>query len=97
MSIAENLDKIKKEIPSHVKLVAVTKTKPIAAILEAYHAGHKIFGENKVQEIIEKYPLLPKDIEWHHIGHLQTNKVKFIAPPSFFLSCFISSIILSSA
>ena len=79
MSIAENLDKIKSEIPSTVKLVAVSKTKPVQVILEAYRAGHKIFGENKVQEMVEKYPLLPKDIEWHHIGHLQTNKVKYIA------------------
>ena len=80
MNIAENISRIKSEIPTHIALVAVSKTKPVEAILEAYRAGHKIFGENKVQEMIEKYPALPKDIEWHHIGHLQTNKVKYIAP-----------------
>jgi pyridoxal phosphate enzyme (YggS family) len=60
--------------------VAVTKTQPPEAILQAYHAGHRIFGENKVQELVSKYELLPKEIEWHMIGHLQTNKVKFIVP-----------------
>lgn len=80
MSIQENLSKIKNEIPSQVKLVAVSKTKPDTDILEAYHAGHKIFGENKVQELVDKYEKLPKDIEWHFIGHLQSNKVKYLAP-----------------
>ena len=80
MAIAENLKRIKTTIPPKVKLVVVSKTRSIEAIMDAYDAGQKIFGENKVQELIEKYPLLPKDIEWHHIGHLQTNKVKFIAP-----------------
>jgi pyridoxal phosphate enzyme (YggS family) len=61
-------------------LVAVSKTKPNEDILEAYHAGHKIFGENKVQDLVQKYEQLPKDIEWHFIGHPQTNKVKYIAP-----------------
>ncbi len=63
-----------------VTLVAVSKTKPQSAILEIYHQGHKIFGENRVQELVEKYEALPKDIDWHLIGHLQTNKVKYIAP-----------------
>jgi hypothetical protein len=80
MSIAENIKKIKSEIPPPVKLVVVTKTHPAEKILEAYNAGHKIFGENRVQELTEKQKLLPKDIEWHLIGHLQTNKVKLIAP-----------------
>lgn len=80
MSIARNLKIIKNELPEQVKLVAVSKTHPIESILEAYNAGHKIFGENKVQELVQKYEQLPKDIEWHMIGHLQTNKVKFIAP-----------------
>jgi pyridoxal phosphate enzyme (YggS family) len=80
MSIAENLNKIKNEIPETATLVAVSKTKPIEAIQEAYDSGQRIFGENKVQELTEKYEGLPKDIEWHLIGHLQTNKVKFIAP-----------------
>ena len=80
MSIAENLKKLKAEIPSHVKLVAVTKTYPADIIMQAYDAGYKIFGENRVQEITGKYEQLPKDIEWHLIGHLQTNKVKYIAP-----------------
>jgi PLP dependent protein len=78
--ISENLKRILIEIPSHVKLVAVSKTKPIEAILEAYNAGQKSFGENKVQEMDQKHEQLPKDIEWHLIGHLQTNKVKYIAP-----------------
>jgi len=80
MNIAGNIEAIKKKLPKGVKLVAVSKTKPNADILEAYHAGHKIFGENKVQDLVQKYEQLPKDIEWHFIGHPQTNKVKFIAP-----------------
>lgn len=80
MSVAENLSELKKEIPSQVKLVAVTKTHPVEKILEAYNAGHRIFGENKVQELVKKYESLPKDIEWHLIGHLQTNKVKQLIP-----------------
>ena len=80
MTITENLQKVKKNIPENVKLVAVSKTKPAETILEAYNAGHKIFGENKVQELVQKYSELPKDIEWHFIGHLQTNKVKYIIP-----------------
>ncbi len=81
MSIAANISAIKKEIgTSNVKLIAVSKTKPVESILEAYEAGHRLFGENMVQELVEKHEKLPKDIEWHLIGHLQTNKVKYIAP-----------------
>ena len=80
MGIAENIHQFSNNLPEGVKLIAITKTKPEEVILEAYHAGHKIFGENKVQELVSKYETLPKDIEWHMVGHLQTNKVKFIAP-----------------
>ena len=80
MGIAENIHQFSNNLPEGVKLIAITKTKPGEDILEAYHAGHKIFGENKVQELVSKYETLPKDIEWHMVGHLQTNKVKFIAP-----------------
>lgn len=78
--ISENLKKIKSSLPPHVELIAVSKTKPSNLILEAFHAGQLHFGENKVQEMAEKADLLPKDICWHLIGHLQTNKVKYIAP-----------------
>lgn len=77
--IAENLLHIKKSLSEHVTLVAVSKTKSNAAILEAYNAGQRIFGENKIQEMAAKYDELPKDIEWHMIGHLQSNKVKYMA------------------
>ena len=80
MSVAENIRKIKENLPETVTLVAVSKTQPNKAILEAYQTGQRIFGENKVQELVPKYETLPKDIEWHMIGHLQTNKVKYIAP-----------------
>ena len=80
MSIANNLKFISESIPTNVQLVAVSKTKPVSAIEEAYAAGQRIFGENKVQEMVAKFDLLPKDIEWHLIGHLQKNKVKYIAP-----------------
>ena len=81
MSITANISAIKKEIgTSNVKLIAVSKTKPVESILEAYEAGHRLFGENMVQELVEKHEKLPKDIEWHLIGHLQTYKVKYIAP-----------------
>ena len=79
MAISENLSKIKDSLPKHVALVAVSKTKPISDILEAYSAGQRIFGENRIQEMVEKYDELPKDIEWHMIGHLQRNKVKYMA------------------
>jgi PLP dependent protein len=77
--ITENLKKLLNIIPNHVKLVAVSKFKPVVALMEAYNIGHKVFGENYVQELAEKYEQMPKDIEWHFIGHLQTNKVKYIA------------------
>ena len=79
MSISENILKLKNQI-SQVKLIAVSKTKPNEDVLEAYNTGHKLFGENKVQDLVKKHEDLPKDIEWHYIGHLQRNKVKFIAP-----------------
>lgn len=78
--IPENLDKIRRTIPDHVTLVAVSKTKPVALLTEVYAAGQRVYGENKVQEMIEKHEQMPKDIQWHLIGHLQTNKVKYIAP-----------------
>ncbi len=81
MSITANISAIKDELGnSDVKLIAVSKTKPVESITEAYQAGQRIFGENMVQELVEKHEQLPKDIEWHLIGHLQTNKVKYIAP-----------------
>lgn len=80
MSIAEKVNRFRDELPEGVKLVAITKTKPVEDIMEAYRAGHKIFGENKVQELVDKYEELPEDIEWHMVGHLQSNKVKYIAP-----------------
>ncbi len=80
MDVGENITEIKKSLPAGVRLVAVTKTKPPEIILEAYNSGHKIFGENKAQELIQKYGELPNDIEWHFIGHLQTNKARFLAP-----------------
>jgi pyridoxal phosphate enzyme (YggS family) len=79
MSIAENLNNLKTTLPDNITLVAVSKTKPIEKIQEAYETGHRIFGENKAQELQSKYPQLPKDIEWHFIGHLQRNKVKYIS------------------
>ncbi len=79
MNIANNLNHIKKQLPEHVTLVAVSKTKPVEVILEAYNAGQTIFGENKIQEMVDKYNELPKDIKWHMIGHLQRNKVKYMA------------------
>jgi hypothetical protein len=80
MGIADNLKAIRKNIPKELILVAVSKTKTNADILEVYNSGQRIFGENKVQELVKKSGLLPEDISWHMIGHLQTNKVKFIAP-----------------
>ncbi|TPD72148.1 YggS family pyridoxal phosphate-dependent enzyme [Flavobacterium microcysteis] len=79
MSIKNNLLEIKSALPDHVTLVAVSKTKPVADLMEAYEAGQRIFGENKIQEMAEKFEQMPKDIEWHMIGHVQTNKVKFMA------------------
>ncbi len=85
--IVENLKQIRSEIAPEVKLVAVSKTRSVAEISEAYQTGQRVFGENRVPELTEKHPVLPDDIEWHFIGHLQTNKVKYIAP---FISCIHS-------
>lgn len=78
MSIANNLVNIKSQLPNQVTLVAVSKTKPLADLMEAYNAGQRIFGENKIQEMTEKWEQMPKDIQWHMIGHVQTNKVKYM-------------------
>ncbi len=80
MSVTQQLKKIKSTIPENITLVAVSKTKPNSLITEAYQTGQRHFGENKVQELVDKHDALPKDIHWHFIGHLQTNKVKYIAP-----------------
>ncbi len=80
MSIQNNLLNIKSQLPNHVTLVAVSKTKPVADLMEAYNAGQRVFGENYVQELVEKHEALPNDIQWHFIGHLQSRKVKLIAP-----------------
>ena len=80
MSIKNNLLNIKSTLPEHVTLVAVSKTKPVSDLMEAYDAGQRIFGENKIQEMCDKWEQMPKDIQWHMIGHVQTNKVKFMAP-----------------
>ena len=80
MSISENILKIKSKLPEGVSLVAVSKTKPISDLLEAYNIGQRIFGENKIQEMASKYNEMPKDIAWHMIGHIQRNKVKYMAP-----------------
>jgi pyridoxal phosphate enzyme (YggS family) len=80
MSLKENLHKIKNSLPENVTLVAVSKTKPVSDLMEAYEAGQRIFGENKIQEMAEKFEQMPMDIQWHMIGHVQTNKVKFMAP-----------------
>lgn len=79
MNIQENLLQLKSELPSHVTLVAVSKTKPVSDLMKAYDAGQRIFGENKIQEMADKYEEMPKDIQWHMIGHVQTNKVKYMA------------------
>ncbi len=80
MSIKDNLLQIKSQLPENVTLVAVSKTKPVADLMEAYEAGQRVFGENKIQEMTEKWEAMPKDIQWHMIGHVQTNKVKYMAP-----------------
>jgi pyridoxal phosphate enzyme (YggS family) len=79
-SISENIHTLLNQLPAHVRLIAVSKTKPVSDLQEAYEAGQRLFGENYVQELTEKQTLLPADIEWHFIGHLQSNKVKYIAP-----------------
>jgi len=78
VNIAENLNLIRSDIPKEITLVAVSKTKPVSLLQEAYDAGQRIFGENKIQEMVEKWERMPKDIKWHMIGHLQSNKVKYI-------------------
>lgn len=78
MSIQENLLQIKSQLPENVTLVAVSKTKPVEDLMEAYQAGQRIFGENKIQEMTEKWQQMPKDIDWHMIGHVQSNKVKYM-------------------
>jgi pyridoxal phosphate enzyme (YggS family) len=88
MGIKENIIAFKKSLPPDVKLVAVSKTKSPAEILEAYETGHRMFGENRVQELVDKAGILPGDIQWHLVGHLQTNKVKYIAP----FVCMIHSV-----
>jgi len=80
MNISENIQKYKEELGPNVRLVAISKTKPISDILEAYKAGQRIFGENKIQEMSAKWEALPKDIEWHMVGSVQRNKVKYMAP-----------------
>jgi PLP dependent protein len=80
MSIQQNILKISEQLPEGVQLVAVSKFKPVEMLMEAYEAGFKVFGENYVQELVEKYEQMPKDIKWNFIGHLQSNKVKYIAP-----------------
>ena len=80
MSISDNIARFRESVPPHVQLVAVSKTKPHKDVMDAYEAGQRTLGENRVQELVDKYEALPKDIEWHMIGHLQRNKVKYIAP-----------------
>ena len=80
MSIQNNLRSIQASLPEKVTLVAVSKTKPVSDLMEAYEAGQRIFGENKIQEMTEKWEAMPKDIQWHMIGHVQTNKVKYMTP-----------------
>ena len=80
MDISENIKKYKDELPENVKLVAISKTKPNEDLMEAYNAGQRILGENKIQEMTDKWEELPKDIEWHMVGHVQRNKVKYMAP-----------------
>ena len=81
MDIAKNIEQLQKELASgNCKLIAVSKTKPVSTLMDAYEAGIRDFGENKVQEMVEKYEQMPKDIRWHMIGHLQRNKVKYITP-----------------
>lgn len=80
MSVKEKIEELRRRLPSGVTLVAVSKTHPVEKIMEAYEAGQRIFAENRPQELCSKYEALPKDIEWHFIGNLQTNKVKYIAP-----------------
>ena len=87
MNIKNNINNIRQNLPPGCRLVAVSKTQPVEKITDAYNAGQRLFGENKVKELVPKYEALPKDIEWHMIGHLQTNKVRYIAP---FIHCIQS-------
>ena len=80
MSISENIKKYQGSLPKNTTLVAVSKTKPVSSLLQAYDAGQRVFGENKIQEMASKWEEMPKDIQWHMIGHVQTNKVKYMAP-----------------
>ena len=80
MNISEKIQKYKEELGQEITLVAISKTKPISKLLEAYESGQRIFGENKIQEMTEKWEALPKDIEWHMVGNVQRNKVKYMAP-----------------
>jgi pyridoxal phosphate enzyme (YggS family) len=80
MSIQSNLNTTRESLPEHVTLVAVSKTKPVSDLMQAYEAGQRVFGENKIQEMTDKWEQMPKDIQWHMIGHVQSNKVKFMAP-----------------
>ena len=80
MSISENIKSFKSNLPKNITLVAVSKTKPVSDLMEAYTAGQRIFGENKIQEMEAKWQEMPKDVEWHMIGHVQRNKVKYMAP-----------------
>ncbi|HPE83684.1 MAG TPA: YggS family pyridoxal phosphate-dependent enzyme [Aequorivita sp.] len=80
MTVSENLKKLNKELPNNVTLIAVSKTKPVSDLMEAYNAGQRTFGENKIQEMEAKWQEMPKDVEWHMIGHVQRNKVKYMAP-----------------
>ncbi|MDB4175167.1 YggS family pyridoxal phosphate-dependent enzyme [Flavobacteriaceae bacterium] len=80
MSISENIKKYQGSLPKNTTLVAVSKTKPVSSLLQAYDAGQRVFGENKIQEMASKWEEMPKDIQWHMIGHVQNNKVKYMAP-----------------
>ena len=79
MSIKTNLSNLKAQLPSHVTLVAVSKTKPVSDLMEAYASGQRVFGENKIQEMADKHQQMPKDVQWHMIGNVQRNKVKYMA------------------
>lgn len=93
--IARHIERIRQELPAGTRLVAVSKFHTAETIMEAYEAGQRIFGESRVQELVEKYEALPKDIEWHFIGHLQTNKVKYIVPFVLFIHSVDSEKLLS--
>ncbi len=95
MTIAENLERFKNELPENVTLVAVSKTKPVRDLMEAYNAGQRVFGENKIQEMEAKWQEMPKDVQWHMIGHVQRNKVKYMAPFVSFIHAVDSFKLLS--